>query len=429
MRIDEARKAFLSGDNFDFIIDRIQSLGIVIDKLDANSIFGVMKKLADNPKTFSTKNNLREVDEETTQVIVEAIKKQRMIDQREEMTKRVISEESPLNTFFVPKKNIRIPTLLELVTQGGDDASSSSTSGVSSGTGFVSGNSGGNGGEVDTSGGVINANISSLFGLNYDQFFVKNQTRSIPLLLDSRNRNLVESNVYERDNLSWNYTIGSRFEQGAALSNRTINNIVSIKCSSLLFPNYVPEQTNEFRQITMFIREFSDQGGYITSKTRAHFLYDVEYIGNRLRLSSPSGVENLIKFEKPISSLNVITIYFASPFDKIIFGLDRINSGITITKSIGVGQATAFTTLTKHNLNNGDIVYLEGFTTGDAIADNTVIVYAGRDAGHIISNVSDYYFEVSTLDTNAITGTATVGTIIYGSKRFIIPLTFNCLSI
>lgn len=415
MRIEEARKAFLSKENFDYLIDKLQSYGLNIDKADSNSIFGIMQKMADNPKTFNSRNNLREVDEHAVKVIHDGLKKQKMYDYREEMTKRVISEDAPLNAYFVPKP-IKIPTLLEILQQSDDEKTTESTNTVLAPVNNIN------------SGSTVGSNINTIFGLNLNQLLIKSQNRSVPLILDTRNRNLTESNINTRDEISWNYFTGTRFEQGVALSNRTINNIISIKCNSLLIPNFAPEQTNEFRQISMVIREFSDQGGVITSKTRSHFIFDIEYIGNRLRLTSPSGVENEIKFEKPISSLNTLSIYFSSPFDKITLGIDRITSNIAINKSIGVGLPTGFTTGITHFLTNGDIIYLEGFSTSNDSVNNRIVTFANRDIGHIISNISTHYFEIAGLDTFTITGSPVVSAIIYGSKRFMIPLIFNCLS-
>ena len=410
MRFEEAKKVFLSDENFNYLITRLNGLGSNVDKADCNSIFEIMKKMADDPSTFSNKKNLREVDEYVIKVIHNGLKKQKMYDYREEMTKRVISEDAPLHAQFV-QKPIKIPTLLELVKKQDNELNPDSNFDKQSKMEFPE-----------------NLQITNIFGMNFDQLLMKSRERSIPLIFDTRNRSLVDSDVYARQTISWAFFVGSHFEQGIAISTRTINNIISIRCSSLLIPNFVPELTNEFRQITMYIKEFSDQSATITSKTRAHFLFDVEPIGNRLRLTSPSGSKNEINFESPISSLNNLTISFASPFDIITLGIDRITQKITVNKSIGVGLPTGFTFTARHNLNNGDIIYLEGFKTENLIADNLIIVYANRDIGHIVSNVSDYYFEITTLDSFNTTGTLTTDAVIYGSKRFLVPLTFGCLS-
>lgn len=198
----------------------------------------------------------------------------------------------------------------------------------------------------------------------------------------------------------------------------------------IVFPNFLPEQFNEFHQVSMFIHEISDQAGIISSKLRHHFLFNVEYLtgnNNRVKLVNAYPDVSEVRFNNPIVSLNTITISFGAPFDRITIGWDRSVS-VVVAKSIGAGQPTGFTLGNVHGMANGDLVYIEGFTTGSPTVDNSVITLANRDQGHVISNVSTYYFEIAGLDSSTTTGTPTVNTVVYGSRRFLIPLKFKTLT-
>ncbi len=428
MSYAEVRKAFLSKQNVDHILSEIRREIGPIDKSEAAMVHTAMEKISNNRDFFCNKATLREVDNHVISSLSAKIRKFKMTDYREELTRRVLSESEPLNGYFKPKP-INQPSILDLLHEPGEEGTSNNLS-ISNAP--VNNN---NSSQQTTSEQRIivqnsgQTNISSMFGLNLEQLLIKSHNRFVSLTLDTRNRNLSfnQAQAANRDVVSWNYFIGTRFDQGTALSARTISNIIGIKCSSLFIPNFSPEQTNEFRQITMFIQEFADQSAIITSKTRAHFTFDVEYVGTRLKLTSPQGTENEIRFDQPVVTLSTLTLSFGSPFDKIILGWDRSTS-VTVTNSIGAGQPTGFTTTNIHGLTNGDLVYLEGFSTGAPVTDNAVITLANHDAGHIISNTSTYYFEISGLDTSGVTGSSTVTTVIYGSRRFMIPLTFRCLA-
>ena len=270
--------------------------------------------------------------------------------------------------------------------------------------------------------------IRELMNIN-NKPFDYNPFRYATLALDTKNRNLSDSNPGSRRTLSWVYSSNNaQWVQGSATSTIIIKNAIGMECGILYLPIFDNSLIGEYKQISMFINEFSSQSTYITSKTRYHFLFNAEIVpnngGGRLRLSPVYGDVSEIRFDPPIPSISNLTISFSSPADPLSFGFDRDTSP-TVQKGISTGDPTTILTSHDHNLTNGDLVYLEGFTTADAAADAAVITAANSVNGYIISNVTSNSFDINALDTSSITAAITLARVIYGSKRFFIPLKFK----
>lgn len=248
--------------------------------------------------------------------------------------------------------------------------------------------------------------------------------RTFPILtLDTRNRILAGPNQTNRTTMQWNFYNGTRFAQGNVNGLGTIRDIVGIECGTFYFPNTADVSYTEFRQISMFIHEFGEQSSILTDKTRYHFLFNAESITGdsgteRLKLT-PAFDTAETRFDRPITTLNTLTISFGCPAERITFGPDR-----DFSTTVSVANPGVFTTSTAHGLSNGDLVYFEGFTTDNPDTDATAIAFVNRDKGHIIQNASGSAFEVADIDTSGLTN-PTVNTVIYGSRRFFIPLKFR----
>lgn len=250
------------------------------------------------------------------------------------------------------------------------------------------------------------------------------------LMLDTRNRVRSDSDPSNRKTMTWNFYQGSRWAEGQVSGIGTIRDIVGIECGTIMFPNIEDQAYTEYGQVSMFIHEFSEQSSILSENVRFHFLFNAENVTGdagteRLKLVSAFSDKAETCFGSPITTINTITISFGSPGERIVFPEDYDPNPGTITVSAAPGQPTSFTTSMIINtgiLSNGDMVYLEGFTTGDVSADNTIIRLANREKGHVIQNVGSTSFEIAALDTSTATSTVSVNKIIFGSQRFFIPL-------
>ena len=269
--------------------------------------------------------------------------------------------------------------------------------------------------------------VSGLLGWTnvFDMLYAINPlslARSSPILtLDTRNRNLVDPDPSNRSKMVWNFTQGLSITQGSVNGIGVIRDIISIDCANIYLPLYNSSLYTEYRQISMYIEELSNQASILSARTRYHFLFDATIVpddtgSTRLKLV-PAFDDSEVIFDKPVTSLNTLTVSFASPAETISFGYDRD----TNPTSVSVANPAVFTTSHTHNLTAGDLVYLEGFTTSNVSGNNTLITLANRESGHVISNVTTNTFEISALDTSTVTSPS-VRAIIYGSRRFFIPL-------
>lgn len=254
--------------------------------------------------------------------------------------------------------------------------------------------------------------------------------RSFPIItLDTRNRILSDQSPNSRTTLSWNFYNNAAVAQGTANGLGNLTNIISIETGTIYLPNELDQLFNEYRQISMLIHEFSDQACVLTNTTRYHFLYDAEVINNdsgttRLKLT-PSFDEAVTVFNYPIASLSTITISFSCPAERITFGYDRYtpaNTNVTVSNA----TAAVITINITHGLSNGDLVYLVDVVSTSA-ADTAILDIANRARGHVVQAVTATTFELASLDTSAAAGTITCSGIIFGSRRFFIPLKLKYL--
>lgn len=245
-----------------------------------------------------------------------------------------------------------------------------------------------------------------------------------PLTLDTRNRVLVDVDPGTRNTMQWNFYNNSRWEQGGVNGLGTIRDIVGIECGTIYFPNTEDQAFTEYRQITMFIHEFSEQSSILSDKVRYHFLFNAEAITDdsgteRLKLVPAFRDAAETRFDRPITTLNTITISFGCPGERISFGHDR-----DLNPAINAANPAVITTSVNHGMSNGDLVYLEGFTADNPEALGTLLDIANKEKGHVIQSVTVNTFEIAELNTSSATNPV-VYRIVFGSRRFFIPLKFR----
>jgi hypothetical protein len=249
-----------------------------------------------------------------------------------------------------------------------------------------------------------------------------------PLTLDSSNRILAENGGNSRTTMQWSFYNNTRFSQGSVNGLGVIRDIIGIECGTIYLPNFDNVAFGEYRQISMFIQEFSEQSSIINEKIRYHFLFNAEKVSNdvgseRLKLSPVFSDIAETRFERPITTLNTLTISFGNPGEKIVLGYDR---DLEPTLSVA-GETTEFTTSIPHGMEVGDLVYIENFTTNTPNAHSTVISEINKSTGHIVVSTSNTAFYISVNSSIIATDSVatSTGSVLFGSKRFFIPLKFK----
>jgi hypothetical protein len=242
------------------------------------------------------------------------------------------------------------------------------------------------------------------------------------LTLDTRNRSLVDASPGVRTTIQWGRNTNGGFAKGTLNSIKPVRNITQIECGTILLPNINDSAFQEFRQITLFIQEFSEQSCILSDTVRFHFMFDAESIVNdsgseRIRLKSVYSHIAEIGFDPPIATIDTLTISFGSPAERLTFGYDRDTNPTSVSSS----NPAVFTCSFNHGIKAGDLVYLEGFDTDNPSTDAVTISHANRVTGHVIQNVTASTFEIASINTTGFVNPR-VTTIIFGSQRFFIPL-------
>lgn len=252
--------------------------------------------------------------------------------------------------------------------------------------------------------------------------------KSYPTItLDSRRRELADPDPSSRPTIRWSFYNDSRIEQGSFNGLGTIRDIVSIEPGTIYFPKDEAENlVNEYNQVSMYIHEFSEQASIINEKVRYHFLFNIENAAlnatgslERVKLV-PAFEDNATTYlDRPITTLNKLTISFAAPAERVSFGYDR-DTNVT---SITAANPAVITTSITHGLSSGDLVYFEDFTTAAPAVDGAIIATMNREEGHIITVTGATTFTVA-VNTSSTT-TPDVTNIFFGSRRIFIPLKFR----
>lgn len=186
------------------------------------------------------------------------------------------------------------------------------------------------------------------------------------LLLDSKYR-ILENDGTEY--FSWGYMNQLTISQGTVNSLGNIRDIISMVLMSYKIPN-VSSADNVYDLVTLSIEEFISQSTIAHNGRRYHFMGCVERnksTAQWLSICSDDFHKGEYKFNKPITSLDKITIKFGSPIEPIIFDKDRLHGIITY------GSPTIFNFTENHNLMTNDIVYIDTFNTNNRSFDCFVI--------------------------------------------------------
>ena len=282
------------------------------------------------------------------------------------------------------------------------------------------------------------SNISNLLGitssnnaarvLNPDSFLRKNY-----IMLDSRYRDLTGTNSDGITAFSWNYVLQSvSMAQGTVNIVGNVRDIVSLRIYPSRIP-YVLSADNKYSRISILITELSSQSFISHEKRNFHFMLRSVIDDNFINLDTHNFNDGYFYFEKPITTLNRLTLTFGSPLEPVVFDKDR---DVCIIDYFSIQPLTKITTGSlsspkPHNLVNGDVVYFTYFKTGyidpvlvnEILIDETIVNNINRISGWIITVIDDFSFSII-YDTSTIQSPISLleFNVFYGSKRMFIPI-------
>lgn len=232
--------------------------------------------------------------------------------------------------------------------------------------------------------------------------------------LDSRNRKQTGNNTIYTWNLNPSGKPGIR---GDLWLQDTVQQVIQMRIS----PFWIPAHRLDpifYRKVRLLIHEFLDQTirhseftGPNENVLVKYFHFELEVdsiIGNRAYLVP---VKDTFTFRRVIAQVNTITISFTTPFATLDLEPD---SGIF---SITPGNPTVFTSVINHNLDTGDLIYVQNSNAGDSFD-----AIFNRENGHYIVVTSPTQFTIAIDSTASIVQNNIL--VYFGSKRISINLEF-----
>ncbi|ARA72248.1 hypothetical protein BNJ_00436 [Kaumoebavirus] len=205
---------------------------------------------------------------------------------------------------------------------------------------------------------------------------------------------------------------GARITQGAIRTLKTVEKVVKMEIGTVRIP-FVTGLNNYYEFGTVLINELSAQS-YITNDDgdRYHFPFKVVQDGQWFVMTPTN---NTFIFSEPIVRIDSLSLSFNIGDQRIEFPKDRQ------VANIGYGNPTVFTFLEPHNMQTGDLVYVNDF----AGTPNTQDLTMNQASGLVASKLNNYQLSVP-VDTSAVTGPTSI-TVFYGPQRIFFPITFTML--
>jgi hypothetical protein len=220
--------------------------------------------------------------------------------------------------------------------------------------------------------GAVPINVDSVFGYTDIAKLVKKAVTPVSsvnnayLLLDTRHR-ILENDGTEY--FSWGHMNQLTTSQGTVNSLGNIRDIISILMMPYKIPNVQTTQ-NPYDLITVSIEEFTPQSIVAHEDRRFHFIGCInrsESDDRWLRVCNDDYHKAEYKFNKPITSIDTLTLKFGNPLEPIFFDKDRLPGTITY------GTPTIINFTENHNILTGDAVYIDNFITINPAFDSTPI--------------------------------------------------------
>ena len=238
------------------------------------------------------------------------------------------------------------------------------------------------------------------------------------VLLDSRYRKIEGAIDNPIKSYKWEYTPTIYTTQGTANVISRIQDILYIQVQEFFIP-YTAAADNVYKRVSMLIEEFSALAVIAHENRRYHMLFHTHIDGNRIRLGVPPSDEGKFRFATPINKVDQLTVSFGSPLTQVEFDPDRYN--VTIIPINPVETQILFPQT--HNVNNGEVVILSGFSTADTVTDEIQINTINQLQGHVVNVVNATTLSiVVNLTTITALATAPVVECFITTRRILIPI-------
>jgi hypothetical protein len=258
--------------------------------------------------------------------------------------------------------------------------------------------------------------------LNPESQYKKNH-----ILLDSRYRIFTEQSSVDINKFSWNYVQKSQSTiDGSVNIIGNTRDIVALRIFPFRIP-YTKSADNKYQRISVFIEELGSQSFIGHEQRKFHFMLnsvvDTEFIDVGTDLDDQS----YFWFEKPITTLDTLTISFGNPLEPIVFERDRDFCGIDY---FSITPLTQITTEKNHNLSNGDRVYFTNFNVGavnpllidQVIINENIKNTINSISGHLVTVINSTQFSIPVDTSNIQNPIANIRfKVFYGSKRLFLP--------
>lgn len=255
----------------------------------------------------------------------------------------------------------------------------------------------------------------------------KSKERRNHMLLDSRYRNVLDQSAGKIQKFQWNYIQKSQISiDGSVNVIGNVRDIIGLRLYPFRLP-YAQDSDNAYNKISLFIEELAAQSFIAHEDRKFHFMLNATIDGEFINLDADV-YNGYFWFEKPITTLNTITVSFGNPLEPILFDGDRDYCGFDY---FSIAPETLITTESNHNLANGDRVYFTEFKTNvlppilsvqDSI--NQSIVNEINDInGHLVTVINSTQFKIA-VDSSLIQSPINDlrVKVFYGSKRTFIPI-------
>jgi hypothetical protein len=248
------------------------------------------------------------------------------------------------------------------------------------------------------------------------------------MVLDSRYRNITEQSPPSVKSFEWNYVQKNQNTiQGSVNVIGNVRDIVGFRVYPFRIP-YVANADNSYSRITMLIEELSSQAFIAHENRKFQFMLKSTVDNEFIDLDTDNFNDGYFWFEKPITTLEKLTISFGNPLEKIIFDRDRDFCGIDY---FAIAPATQITTEKPHNLVNGNLVYFEDFDVGvvnplltnQVTINNNIKLLINQGSGHQITVINPTTFSIAGVTNTIQNPISNIRfRVFYGSKRAFIPI-------
>lgn len=231
------------------------------------------------------------------------------------------------------------------------------------------------------------------------------------ILLDSRYRSLDTDGTLL---FKWSFSNTMTTQQGTFNTLSPIRDIVAIKVFPFKIP-YTANAENPTKNITLYYNEFSNQCVPAQENRKYHHWMDYNIEDDWISLNADKYNEGIYYFDKPITSLDTLTINFGAPLQIIQFDLDRMNVAFT------AGITTTITFPSAHNLDSGNTIYFTNFSTTQSVTDANIISSINTSSGLKVTRVDSTTATVA-VNSSAVAGIMNAPIAFFGEKRIFIPL-------